>query len=213
MKLLLIDDHCLFLEGLAQTLQTHIENVEVLTAASVVIAKELFRMNDDIDLALVDLAMPKASGIDFIAWTNNEQIPLPVAILSASEDLAEIRKVIDIGAQAFIPKTFNTAEVIDAINYVLSGHIFLPEYAKYHFSQHYSVQPSQHDIAKSLDITPRQLEVLTLISQGYTNKKIANTLFISNETVKSHIKQLYQKLESDNRVFCINQAKTLGLVN
>ena len=211
MKFLLIDDHKLFLDGLAQVLHYHIQGLEVLKADSVEIALQLIAIHSDIDLALVDLAMPKSCGIDFIKKVIAQEALIPVAVLSASNDLKQITQVLNVGALGFIPKTYNSDALVNAINKILAGEIYLPESVQQDLAQPEQTHSSL-DIAASYEITPRQLEVLTLLAQGLANGKVAKTLFISEHTVKSHIKQLYQKLQVENRINCINQAKTLGIL-
>lgn len=211
MKLLLIDDHKLFLDGLAQVLSYQIKDVEILTADSIEVALELLTTHVNIDLALVDLAMPKGDGISFIKQVSASEFLVPIAALSASEDIQQIQQAMTAGALGFIPKTHATQDLISAIDYILNGDIYLPEIFKQQVDQQRHIRSSQ-EIATEHEITPRQLEVLTLLSQGLASSKIAQILFISEHTVKSHIKQLYQKLQADNRICCINQAKTLSIL-
>jgi len=211
MKLLLIDDHTLFLDGLAQVLSYQIKDVEILTADSVEVALELLASHVNIDLALVDLAMPEGDGISFIKQVNASELLVPIAALSASEDVQQIQQTMAAGALGFIPKTHGTQDLISAIECILNGEIYLPEAFEQLLTQHQHTR-SRQDIAIEHEITPRQFEVLTLLSQGLANSKIAQILFISEHTVKSHFKQLYQKLQADNRICCINQAKTLSIL-
>jgi len=212
MKFLLIDDHELFLDGLTQVINYQIENVEVLKANTVEAALKLVFEHPDIDLALVDLAMPKSDGIKFIKQITSMEILIPIAVLSASNDIQQIQQVITAGALGFIPKTHSSEALINAIECILNGKIYLPTSLEKQLIQHQQQAHTSLEIAASYDVTSRQIEVLILLAQGLSNNKIADALFISEHTVKSHIKQLYQKLQVDSRISCINQAKNLSIL-
>lgn len=211
MKILLVDDHQLFLEGVSQILIHYIDGIEVLTASSVSQALELVENTIGIDLALVDLAMPQADGFSFLQQASKVDSTLPVAVLSASENIKTIQQVFNFGAQGFIPKTSPPAELINAIETLLSGEYSVPESlaARLDTSSELNSASCRHE---SYDITERQFEVLSLLAKGLSNQKIASSLYISEHTVKSHVKQLFLKLDSDCRMDCVNHARELGLL-
>ena len=213
MKFLLVDDHWLFLDGLAQVLTLHLDDLEIKKCDSVASALTLIKSHQDLDLALVDLSMPNGSGIDFIAQVETLDEIIPTAVLSASDDIEKIRQAMDVGALGFIPKTYNKDELLSAIKTVLSGNIYLPEHIQHLLRQNKTDKHLTVDILAAYNITSRQLEVLSLLAKGMTNNKIAELLYISDHTVKSHLKQLFQKLNCDNRISCINEAQRIGLLN
>ena len=211
MKLLLVDDHLLFLEGLAQVLNYYIDDVEILKSESVSCAIPLIKTQPNIDLALVDLAMPQADGINFICQAKEVDEFLPIAVLSASDDALQIKQALDQGALGFIPKTYKPQQLINAILLLLAGQKYIPQHIDKLLLTSGQKQ-TKVSLAKEYDITSRQLEVLSLLAKGLSNNEIAQLLYISEHTVKSHLKQLFQKLDSSNRVSCINQAKKIGLI-
>jgi len=213
MKILLVDDHQLFLEGISQILQCNFNAIEVLKADSVIKAIDIISSVPQIDLALVDLAMPDADGLSFLKQAKVIDQTLPIAVLSASDHIQNIKLVLSEGAQGFIPKTYPPKQLIIAINTILSGAHYLPPDIESRLVQmDLANDQAQFSAIESHDITERQLEVLSLLAKGLTNQKIAKLLFISEHTVKSHVKQLFQKLDSDCRMDCVNQARELGLI-
>ena len=212
MKILLVDDHWMFLDGLSKVLSLQLSGVEVFTADSVDSALKVIDAEPELSLIMVDLAMPEKGGISLLQCLSDKQLLIPTVVLSACEDLVSIAKVMSLGASGFISKTYNTESLIQSVNKVLSGEIYLPESVAMKLAHISHAGGSKNDLAHRFMITPRQLEVIAMLEQGYTNQKIAEVLFISEHTVKSHLKQIFQKLECDSRLACIKKAKSLGLV-
>ena len=212
MKILLVDDHWMFLDGLSKVLSLQLQNVKIYTADSVESALAIVSNEPDLDLIMVDLAMPDKDGISFIQMLSEQQILIPTVVLSACEDIVRIARVMSLGASGFIPKAYNTDALIAAINQVLSGDVYLPQSVATKLAHVSHTGGTQNDLAQRFMITPRQLEVIAMLEQGFNNQKIAEVLFISEHTVKSHLKQIFQKLECDSRLACIKKAKSLGLV-
>lgn len=206
MKILIIDDHLLFLEGLSQILSYKMKNVEIIKVNSAEQAIEKVISIPNIDLALIDLMMPNVHGVELLADIKKIDELLPVAVLSATENVKLIKSALEIGAQGFIPKTYPSDKLINAIDILLSGDSYLPKDTQLLLEQ------SDISDAEGQNITGRQLDVLILLAKGLSNQKIGEELFISEHTVKSHLKKLYQKLNCDNRINCVKYAEQLGLV-
>ena len=212
MKFLLVDDHWLFLDGLSKVLSLHLQGLEIYTANSVESALTIVTSEPDLSLIVVDLAIPDRDGLSLLKTLSENKVLIPAVILSACEDMIQIAQVMSLGASGFIPKTYNSEHLIAAIKVVLSGDIYLPESVKTKLAHVSHTAKSKRDIAHHFMITPRQLEVIALLEQGYNNQKIADVLFISEHTVKSHLKQIFQKLDCDSRLACINKAKSLEFI-
>lgn len=209
MKILIIDDHQLFLEGLSQILSYKMEDVDIIRANSAEQAIEKITSTPNISLALIDLMMPNVHGVELLLDIKKIDKLLPVAVLSATENLKLVKSVLVNGAQGFIPKTYPSDKLINAINILLSGDSYVPENIQLLLEEGDS--RILNDVAM-LDITGRQLDVLTLLAKGLSNQKIAEKLFISEHTVKSHLKKLYLALNCDNRISCVKNAEQLGLI-
>lgn len=212
MKVIHVDDHVLFAEGLNAMLSMRTD-YEVVSMAS---ARDALNMLDEIgevDLLLVDLKMPEMNGISMIEAIERRGLLVPVVVISASEDLWEIRKVMQAGAAGFIPKTANTEEIVSILERVMEGDIYLPEDIQAGISHLPEEKPdeSQKVAMAHYKITERQMEVLRLIRQGYNNKDIATILYITVETVKSHVKNIYAAFGVKDRISCVRAADEAGL--
>lgn len=212
MKLLLVDDHVLFLEGLHQLLTREFTSSVVLVAPSVAEAQNILELHDDIDLVLVDLNMPDVDGLSLIKTIKQNNPVLPTVGLSASENFKDIQTILDAGALGFIPKTYSSERLVSAISKVTSGETYVPKEIKYGLTIYRSEQLRVIRLAEEAGVTERQIEILSMIEQGFSNLTIANKMYISEHTVKSHLKQVFQKLDVSNRIESINKAKQLGLL-
>jgi len=215
MKILHIDDHILFSEGLASSLQRSELACEVLHADSFQAALDIAEANPDLDLIILDLMMPEMDGIAMMQAFIERNIMSPMVIISALEDLWQIKRALQLGALGFFPKYWNTQQLVDAIRQIELGNIVVP---KDLLTQLESL-PEQAPVNKKesqlqmLGISKRQMEVLSLMQNGYSNKMIAEILCISEATVKSHVKVLFQSLHASNRLECVKLAEAAGLLS
>jgi len=205
-SVLLIDDHVLFLEGLAQLLGGF--SSEVYTSNSA--AESLIGLSSLApDLVLIDLSMPGMDGLAFIQAVEARGLFIPIVVISATEDLNEIRRVIDAGAFGFIPKSIDRDGLFTALNSVLAGNV--------------TVSPSilsrlpfrtkkSEDIKSKHGLSVRQLEILRLLARGYSNKKISLILFISDQTVKTHLRNIFQILTVSSRTEAVAKILDLDLL-
>jgi DNA-binding NarL/FixJ family response regulator len=137
---------------------------------------------------------------------------IPAVVISAHDNLRIITRALDAGALGFIPKSFGAEQLLGALQKVLKGEIFLPETVRRHIRQlrpadtHVSTAGHEHGV------TPRQIRVLELLAKGYSNRKIALAMNLSEHTVKSHLKTLFAALNADNRTACVHKAEQLGLI-
>jgi DNA-binding NarL/FixJ family response regulator len=211
MKILILDDHKLFLDGMRWVVKNISNDAEIFSASSVVEALEIIENNAEFDLILFDLNMPERNGISFLKDLSQLDDVIPSIAISASENIQHIRAAIQAGALGFIPKSFSGEQMLDAIALVLNGDIFLPDDIK----QKINALKNEHaGLSACLDeISSRQLEVLQLISAGHANKIIAEKLGIKETTIKTHISALFQLLQASNRTECVQKARTLGLID
>jgi DNA-binding NarL/FixJ family response regulator len=212
MKVLLVDDHALFRSGIASLLGQQ-EDFEVIGEAgngleALEKAKELMP-----DLILMDIEMPECNGLEA---TRRIQEVLPYAkivILTVSEEDHTLFEAIKAGAQGYLLKKIEPKELFDLLRGVSRGEApiskataakILGEYAK---QSHQT--PSKRGLQETL--TPREREVLERLTEGTTNKKIANALCISENTVKNHLRNILDKLHLQNRVQAVAYALREGL--
>lgn len=210
MKLLVADDHALVREGLKHTLIGFDENIEIVEAEDGEQVKKILANNQPIDLALLDLYMPNTNGFELIDFICNNYPDILVVVLSASDDPDNMRKVLDRGASGFIPKTTIKDVILTALKLVMSGGVYIPPDMFKSRPKQETAPQSQPDLTLiKQKLTPRQLEVLNLIAQGYQNKHIAHELNLSEHTVKIHITAIFKALGVKNRTQAVLTAQNL----
>jgi DNA-binding NarL/FixJ family response regulator len=201
-SLLLIDDHPVYREALAEKLGRELaaDGIEVLSAGSASEGLDLADQPNRCWVILLDLLMPGLSGLAGIkVFKNNPRVEHVVAISGVDKQTWEAR-VVSAGATLFLSKN-NTAEfMLDKIRPLLKGAIA---------SNIVQAQAGP----ESFRLTQRQLEVLNLISQGHPNKIIANFLDISEQTVKIHINQIFKELRVFNRTQAVVKAQKVQLIS
>ncbi len=213
MKILHVDDHEIFAQGLAMALEAHLPEAHVLYGLDAAQALHLLEANVDIDLAIVDLNMPGIDGRALIDALGERDMALPVVVMSAVEDPWLIRDCLRAGAMGFVPKVFGKDEIIAALERVLAGEVYLPHRLAERLQQLPDEEPPEAQrVAKGLGLGKRQLDVLALMRQGYGNREIADILCISEHTVKSHARVLFQTLGVNNRLECVREAERTGLI-
>lgn len=220
MKILIADDHELFLKGLEMILHDHEPNTQLVTAKNY---SEIFSIIDkdkNFDLVLTDLAMPGAKWLDAIQRIHSSLPDTPIIILSAVFDKEIVQKTIEIGAAGYIPKTSSNAIIIGAVTLVLSGGVYIPpellqDTNKNEFDllkQVENMSPVQDVAEKVKVLSPRQIDVIRLISQGKSNKQIAYELGLTEGTVKLHVTAILKLLNVYNRTGAVVEATKLGLI-
>lgn len=210
-KILVVDDHPLFLDGLIQVLRRldPVTVTEQVSNAEQALAR--LKADGNFQLILVDINMPGMDGLDLLCALVEHELWVPAVVISAQDNPRVIANALDAGALGFIPKSFGASELLNALKRVMAGEVFLPESIKEQIDRMRRFSPNVESGAK-LGITARQLRVLELLVKGYSNRKIAVTLNLSEHTVKSHLKALFSILNVDNRTVCVQKAEQLGLV-
>ena len=205
MKILLIDDHALFREGLSHVLCKLEEHVDILQAAELKYATQHISENPDLDLVLLDLNMPKIGGFEILENFTKSYPTLPVVIISASNKRSDIQRALALGAMGFIPKDTTGDVMLNALQLILSGGIYTPP--------DLTQQPNQAEdqTNQTPALTPRQFEVLHLMVEGHSNKVIAAKLELAEATVKMHVTAILNSLEVSNRTQAAMVAEKLGL--
>jgi DNA-binding NarL/FixJ family response regulator len=198
MKILVIDDHPLIVDALVQLLPQLDPTLAILTAGDPTEAMDVLDNEPEIALVLLDLALPGARGLDFLADLKLDYPGVPIAILSATHDSATVLAALGAGAQGFIPKSAKADALLDAVRYVLDGGVYLPADAP--------AMPSGdgvHVEPGALGLTARQTDVLKLLVQGKPNKLICRDLTLSEGTVKVHVSAILKALRVRSRTEAI----------
>jgi DNA-binding NarL/FixJ family response regulator len=209
-KILVADDHALFRDGLRYVLARLDDDVEFLEAKNCAEALALVGSRSDLDLVLLDLAMPGMDGLAGLRALRARGPAVPVVILSASEEPADVRRALDGGAMGFIPKSSTSSVMLSALRLVLSGGVYLPP--AFLERNHGGKMPIAPSSVEALGLTSRQHDVLRLLGQGQSNKEIARVLGLAEGTVKLHISAILRVLGVHNRTGAVvAAARLLGL--
>ena len=189
------DDHPLFRKALRQTVEAAFEAAVIVEAGSLDEVTEALAAHVDADLVLFDLNMPGARGFSGLIYLRAQYPEVPVCIVSATEDAATIRNAMALGASGYVPKSGSTEQIREAISVILAGDTWLPE------SVDLRAAPDEYlELTNRLrSLTPQQVRVLMMLSEGLLNKQIAYELGVSEATIKAHVSAILQKLQVENR--------------
>jgi len=196
-KLLIIDDHQIYLDGLEFTLSQNLPNLTILKAQTQIHAIEVLDGTPDIDLILIDLNLTDCSGLEVWETIKEQFGPMPVAILSASDRVHDIQEAKQKGALGFINKSETNQQLIQAIQSMLNGELYFTH---------------DPESTTSIRLTPRQLDVLKLLAEGLPNKTICKQLDMSEATVKSHLRTLFTLFDVNTRTQCVSVASKHQLI-
>lgn len=200
-RIALIDDHPIFIAGLKRLLESD-DSYEVSSIANS-FKEALEKINfDNIDIALVDVNMPGASGIELLKAIKQRSSSCRVVMLTIEEDEETIYRAMKEGAQGYILKQDSPERLLKSIQACVNGEILLSNqiYSKV-VDRIRKVGPPESAQSIILStLTDREIEITRLIVQGKSNPEIAQTLFISESTVKNHISNILHKLEMKDRV-------------
>jgi DNA-binding NarL/FixJ family response regulator len=205
-RVLLADDHAVVRAGIRQFLE-HANDIRVIGEADDgEAAKSLIQENPP-DVAVLDIQMPKASGIEVTRWIRAYHREVGVLILTAFDDDPYVLAVLQAGANGYVLKTASPLEIIQAVRDVHAGKSALdPEITQKVMTQivgHKETSPVE-------ELTDRELDVLTLAGQGFTNKAIGVQLGISDRTVQGHLARIFNKMNASSRTEAVMRAVSLG---
>jgi DNA-binding NarL/FixJ family response regulator len=196
-KFLIADDHPLFREALKAAMQSHFTGVNYLESDSFSTTLNTLRRQRNVSLLLLDLNMPGCDNFYGLLRIRQNFPDLPIAIVSGTEDIDTIAQAMEFGANAFIPKTTATTQMVAALKLALSGGTWVPPSVD---GQLQRVSSDKVQIAEKVrELTPKQFTVLRLVKQGLMNKDIAQRLNVTEATVKAHVSALFRRLEVKSR--------------
>ena len=203
-KIIVVDDHPMVIEGMKAMLN-QIRYVELCaTASNAYEAMEKVKENQP-DLVITDINMPEISGVELTSKLKKEFPNLKIIGMSTFNERSYIAQMIQNGADGFLVKSASKEEIETAISSVLDGKMYLSSDAGISNSE-------QKELKNQPTLTRREKEILTLISEGFTNPQIAEKLFISLYTVETHRKNLLSKFNTNNTASLIKIAATNGLL-
>ncbi|MFH1382887.1 MAG: response regulator transcription factor [Chloroflexota bacterium] len=214
-KVLVVDDHTLFRRGIGSILADQ-KNLKVVGEA--VDGLEAIAKTKAVipDVILMDLNMPRCSGLEAIEALQTQMPKVNILVLTVSENESDLFTAMKFGAKGYILKNTEPEDLIHAISHIAQGGVLVsPLMATKLLTEFKSLSTEVKERVESeseANLTPREGEVLQLVARGSTNKEIADSLVISENTVKTHLKSIMEKLHLANRSQAAAYAAKKGLV-
>lgn len=207
MRVLIADDHQLFIDGIRHILNKLDTVMEITETNRAGQAIEILESGQEFDLILIDLSMPGMDGMSILQRMHARKTWLPLVVVSSEENPCTIKSALDAGALGFIPKTHSSQQMLSALSAILEGDVYIPADIEKQINNLESRRAPLED-----GITKRQYDVLLLLAKGYPNKQIAASLFLTEHTVKAHISALFTALHASNRTECVQIATRQGIL-
>lgn len=205
-NIIIADDHLMFLEGINTILQDmpEIANVHLATEG-----KQVLRLlkQFEIDLIISDISMPKMDGVTLLTEIKKKYSGVKIIMLSMLDNHRTVHKVIQKGADGFVPKFTNKNELQKAVRMVMNDESYFSETIK----KRYMESVFERKKYKNIELSPREKEVLKLLSEELTSKEISEKLFISVNTVETHRKNILLKTGSKTTTGAVKYAIESGL--
>jgi DNA-binding NarL/FixJ family response regulator len=207
-RLIIADDHPLFRGALREAVSGLFEDLDIAEAGSFEDLAKLLERGADVDLILLDLTMPGVRGFSGLMYLRAQYPSVPIIVVSANDDPGVIRRCMDFGASGFIPKTLGIETMRGAITRVFQGGVWTPP----EIDLGAGADTETADLLTRLtSLTPQQVRVLMMLSEGLLNKQIAYELGVSEATVKAHVSAILQKLGVDSRTQAVIAASKIEL--
>lgn len=202
-RILLVDDHQLFREGTANLLASE-EGMRVVGAASSVGPALDAVAKTRPDIVLVDINLPDENGFHFLREMAKDRSAPRVIVLSGYEDVGYMRSAFKLGAFGFLCKSCSRQELVDGIQKVHSGQLV--------FTHEILAERGRAAVLAPAAPTKREMEVLSAIRRGLSNKQIASVLYVSERTVHFHIGNVFTKLNVSSRMEAVVKARESGWI-
>ena len=196
MKLLVAEDQSMLRDALCQLLLMEDDVDEILQASDGEQAIGILKTESP-DVAILDVEMPKKSGLDVLEWIR-EHNDLKVIIVTTFKRVGYFERAVKAGVDAYVLKDRSTSELMSTIHTVLAG------------KKEYSPELMESMISQDNPLSPQEKRILQLISLGKSNQDIADTLYLSNGTVRNYTSSIFNKLSANNRVEAARTAKDKG---
>ncbi|GAB5387216.1 MAG: response regulator transcription factor [Alphaproteobacteria bacterium] len=204
MRLLLADDHPLFLDAVAERLMHAFPEAVIMRAGTVAEAEKHMQALARPNLVILDYSLPDGNGLEAVARLRKLADDIPVLIMSGVAEPAQVQACMTAGARGFVPKTLDAAAFAQAIRVVLDGGTYVP--ADYEGQ----LAAAKASISQ-VNFTDRELDVLRELVAGGSNKEIARALDVQEVTIKLHMTRIFQKMSVKNRAQAALKAVELGI--
>lgn len=197
-RVLIVDDHEVVRHGLRLAIESH--GYEVVSEANSLTQARAFIAHSNPEVLIVDINLPDGSGLDLISWVRKISTSIAIVVLTLNDGVDYVKAARKAGANAYLVKDSPMVEIVAAIDFAVSS------------PTSFSSKISSFSIIQS-GLTAREIDILQLINLGYSNAVIATNLYISISTVKTHVSSILRKLNAQNRVQALANARGTGLIS
>jgi DNA-binding NarL/FixJ family response regulator len=214
MKVLIVDDHALIRDALARVVAGLAADMVVLQATDPQAAFETIEREPELDLVLLDLALPGMHGLSVLKSLREKHPSVAVVVVSASSDRDNVTRALDHGALGFIPKSSSNEVLASALKLVLAGGIYVPPEVLGRGQGELPMSPplvTAHTLPADIGLTQRQAEILALMMKGKSNKLICRDLDLAESTVKNQVTAIMKALNVTSRTQAVLAVNRLGL--
>jgi two-component system, NarL family, response regulator LiaR len=208
-RVLLADDHIIVRAGIRQFLEQSADIQVIAEASDGQEACDLILQHKP-DVAVLDIQMPQLSGIQVTRWLRSHQVAVGILILTAYDDEPYVQAVLQAGANGYVLKTAEPAEIVQGVRDVFHGKSVLDAVLAQKLISKLAA-PEEPTLIEAL--TERELEIIALAGKGLTNKAIGAQLGISDRTVQNHLSNIFNKLQAESRTEAVMRAVSLGLIS
>ncbi|MDQ3210684.1 MAG: response regulator transcription factor [Actinomycetota bacterium] len=212
MKILVVDDHALVRRGMSYVVKEGFPEGGVIEAESASAALEVLHGGADIDIALVDVRMPDLDGLELLRAMKAEWASVPVIMLSTYENAPYVKRALADGASGYLLKDATPEDLSQAINVAMSGsgNVLSPRVIQNLFDEQINGS-NQNGRRNEYSLTQRENDILAQLAEGRSNREIAQSLFLSEKTVKAHLASVFRKLGVTNRTQAAMMAVQMGV--
>ncbi len=210
MRILVADDHSLFRDGLVSLLEA--AGYQIIAEAGDGKSAIQATIDHNPDLVLLDLSMPEMDGHQVLVQIRERSPDTKVVILTVSDEDRDLHRAIEAGAHGYLLKSLDADQFLEMLNGLERGEAAISRKNMARLMTHLRKRSSDDDGPPHEPLTDRELELLALVGQGLSNRAIAQQLSISTNTVKYHMKNIFQKLEAQNRTEAVANAIHAGLL-
>lgn len=211
MKILIVDDHPVVLDGLVLILEELLPQSNIITAINGESACTLLDEHPDMDWIFLDVNLPDTDGIDLIKRFDDKKITANTIVLSSDNSPHMTDRALKQNASGFLSKSFSRSELRECIDVVKAGQIYLAPELQRELTNYRQTILMERQTVESM-LTDRQFQTLSLLAAGYTNLEIARSCEVTESTIKSRVKLLMDVFNADNRTHCVHEARRLNII-